>query len=84
MGCEALRWIVERCFASLGRNPRLARNFEAPIAYATAYLYAASAMLLIRRLGRSNGVQSQIFREARREQLQSNNSLRILLSPIGP
>jgi transposase len=47
------RWVVERCFAWLGRNRRLAKDFEATIASATAFLYAASAMLLLRRLGRS-------------------------------
>ena len=47
------RWVVERCFAWLGRNRRLAKDFEATVASATAFLYVASAMLLIRRLGRS-------------------------------
>ena len=47
------RWVVERTFAWLGRNRRLARDFEATIASATAFLYAASTMLLTRRLGRS-------------------------------
>ncbi|CAH2601861.1 protein of unknown function [Rhodovastum atsumiense] len=47
------RWVVERCFAWLGRNRRLARDFEATIASATAFLYAASVMLLTRRLARS-------------------------------
>ena len=46
------RWVVERCFAWLGRNRRLAREFEATVASATAFLYAASTMLLIRRMGR--------------------------------
>ena len=46
------RWVVERCFAWLNRNRRLAKDFEATIASATAFLYAAAAMLLIRRLGR--------------------------------
>ncbi len=44
------RWVVERCFAWLGRNRRLAKDFEATVASATTFLYAASAMLLIRRL----------------------------------
>src|SRR5687767_9289754 len=44
------RWVVERCFAWLGRNRRLARDFEATIASVTAVLYAASAMPLPRRL----------------------------------
>jgi putative transposase len=47
------RWVVERCFAWLNRNRRLAKDFEATIASATSFLYAASAMLLIRRMARS-------------------------------
>jgi len=47
------RWVVERCFAWLNRNRRLAKDFEATIASATAFLYAASTMLLIRRIARS-------------------------------
>ena len=47
------RWVVERTFAWLGRNRRLAKDFEATIASATAFLYAASAMLILRRLARS-------------------------------
>lgn len=45
------RWVIERTFAWLGRNRRLARDVEATIASAIAFLYAASAMLLTRRLG---------------------------------
>ena len=47
------RWVVERTFAWLGRNPRLTRDFEATIASANAFLYAASVILLTRRLARS-------------------------------
>lgn len=47
------RWIVERCFAWLNRNRRLAKDFEATIGSATAFLCAASVMLLTRRLGHS-------------------------------
>jgi transposase len=46
------RWVVERFFPWLGRNRRLAKDFEATVASAEAFLYAASAMLLLRRLGR--------------------------------
>jgi transposase len=46
------RWVVERCFAWINRNRRLAKDFETTIASATSFLYAASAMLLIRRLAR--------------------------------
>ena len=46
------RWVVERCFAWLSRNRRLAKDFEATVASATAFLYAASAMLLLRRAAR--------------------------------
>ncbi len=44
---------VERFFAWINRNRRLAKDFEATIASATAFLYAACVMLLTRRLARS-------------------------------
>ena len=47
------RWVVERFFAWINRNRRLAKDFEATIASANAFLYAASIMLLVRRLARS-------------------------------
>ena len=47
------RWVVERFFAWINRNRRLAKDFEASIASASAFLYAACVMLLTRRLGRS-------------------------------
>jgi transposase len=50
---HARRWVVERFFAWIGRNRRLAKDFEASVASAEAFLYAVSIMLLIRRLGRS-------------------------------
>ncbi|HEY0185052.1 MAG TPA: IS5/IS1182 family transposase, partial [Rhodopila sp.] len=37
----------------LNRNRRLAKDFERSLASATAFLYAASAMFLIRRIARS-------------------------------
>ena len=46
------RWVVERCFAWLNRNRRLAKDFEATVASATAFLYAAPVMLLAQRLAR--------------------------------
>lgn len=44
------RWVVERSFAWLGRNRRLAKDFEASIASATAWLFLANLRLLTRRL----------------------------------
>jgi hypothetical protein len=35
------RWVVERFFAWINRNRRLAKDFEATTASATAFLYAA-------------------------------------------
>jgi putative transposase len=46
------RWVVERFFAWINRNRRLAKDFEATIDSARAFLYAASVMLLVRRLAR--------------------------------
>ena len=47
------RWVVERFFAWINRNRRLAKDFEATIASAETFLYAASVILLTRRLARS-------------------------------
>ncbi len=47
------RWGVERCFAWLGRNRRLAKDFEATLASAIAFVYAASVLLRVRRNARS-------------------------------
>jgi transposase len=44
------RWVVERTLAWLNRNRRLAKDFEASIASAKAWLYIASVQLLVRRL----------------------------------
>jgi putative transposase len=46
------RWVVERFFAWVNRNRRLAKDFEATIASATAVIHAACVMLLARLLAR--------------------------------
>jgi putative transposase len=46
------RWVIERFFAWINRNRRLAKDVEASIPSAVAFLYAASVMLLTRRLAR--------------------------------
>jgi transposase len=46
------RWVVERTFAWLGRSRRLAKDFEASIASATAWVLLANLRLLSRRLAR--------------------------------
>lgn len=46
------RWVVERFFAWINRNRRLAKDVEATIDSARAFLYAAAIMLLIRRIAR--------------------------------
>jgi putative transposase len=48
------RWVVERTFAWISRNRRLAKDFEATIESAQVFLYAASVMLLTRRLARAS------------------------------
>jgi transposase len=47
------RWVVERTFAWLNRNRRLAKDFEVTVASSEAWLYLASVQLLARRLARS-------------------------------
>ena len=44
----------ERFFAWIGRNRKLAKDFEATIDSARAFLYAASIMLLVRRIARAS------------------------------
>ena len=46
------RWVVERTFAWLGRNRRLAKDFETSIESATAWLFLASVQLLTRKAAR--------------------------------
>jgi transposase len=46
------RWVVERTFAWLNRNRRLAKDFERTIESATAWLFLASIQLLTRRFAR--------------------------------
>jgi transposase len=44
------RWVVERTFAWLGRNRRLAKDFEETIESSTAWLFMASVQLMARRI----------------------------------
>lgn len=47
------RWVVERTFAWLNRNRRLAKDVEATIESAVTWLYIASVKLMSRRLARA-------------------------------
>ncbi len=51
-GFEVLprRWVVERTFAWLNRNRRLAKDFERTVESATAWLFLASVQLIARRI----------------------------------
>jgi transposase len=46
------RWVVERTFAWLNRNRRLAKDFERSIASATTWLFLASVQMLARRIAK--------------------------------
>ncbi|MEP4732813.1 tyrosine-type recombinase/integrase, partial [Parvibaculum sp.] len=48
------RWVVERFFAWFSRNRRLWKDAEATIESATAFLYAAAVMILVRRFARNS------------------------------
>jgi len=50
---ERKRWVVERTLAWFGRNRRLAKDFEATIASAEAWVMIASIRVLSRRLARA-------------------------------
>ena len=47
------RWVVERTFAWLGRCRRLAKDFEATIASAVAWVFVAHIRTLTRRIARA-------------------------------
>jgi len=47
------RWVVERTLAWLNRNRRLAKDFEATLESAKAWIYISSVKLLSRRLART-------------------------------
>jgi ABC-type branched-subunit amino acid transport system substrate-binding protein len=57
---EANVFLIKRAFSlafpagGIGRNRRLAKDFEATIDSARAFLYAASVMLLVRRIARAS------------------------------
>jgi transposase len=50
---EPKRWVIERTFAWFGRNRRLAKDFEATIVSAEAWLTIASIRVLFRRIARA-------------------------------
>ena len=50
---NVVRTRVERTFAWLGRNRRLAKDFEATVTSAVTMAYLASPQLLVRRLARA-------------------------------
>ena len=48
------RWVVERFLGWISRNRRLWKDPEATLVSARTFLYAASVMLLIRRVARAS------------------------------
>src|SRR5256714_13351899 len=54
---EPKRWVVERTFAWLGRNRRLAKDFERTIASAEAWFLIAAVNMLPRRLARPSAAE---------------------------
>lgn len=50
---ERKRWVVERTFAWIGRNRRLAKDYERSIASSQAWFLLASIRFLLRRLARA-------------------------------
>lgn len=48
------RWLVERFLAWISRNRRLWKDADATIESATAFLYVAAVMILIRHIARQS------------------------------
>ena len=49
----ARRWVVERTFSWLSQNRRMSKDYERLCATSEAFIYAAMARLMVRRLARS-------------------------------
>ena len=47
------RWVVERTFAWICHNRRMAKDYERLCATGEAFVYAATARLMVRRLARA-------------------------------
>jgi transposase len=47
------RWVVERTFAWIGHNRRMAKDYERLCATGEAFVYAAMTRLMVRRLARA-------------------------------
>ena len=47
------RWVVERTFAWISHNRRVAKDYERLCATGEAFLYAAMTRLMVRRLARA-------------------------------
>jgi putative transposase len=47
------RWVVERTFAWISHNRRMAKDYERLYATGEAFIYAAMTRLMVRRLARA-------------------------------
>jgi putative transposase len=47
---RALDWVVERCFAWLSRNRRLAKDYERKVQTSETFIEVAATRLVLRRL----------------------------------
>jgi hypothetical protein len=65
------RWVVERTIAWLNRNRRLAKDFEATIESAQAWLFIASVKLPSRRIARRSAATR--WQQSHRQQGQCNS-----------
>ena len=50
--CPAAKWVVERTFAWISHNRRMAKDYERLCATGEAFVYAAMTRLMVRRLVR--------------------------------
>ena len=58
------RWVVERTFAWISHNRRMAKDYERLCATSEAFIYVAMTRLMVRRLARAKQFSDTISRQS--------------------
>jgi hypothetical protein len=76
------RWIVERTFAWISRNRRLARDFERYVTTVAAFVRLAMIRIMLRRLGSDGSARRAIRTEIGCGRMMSVSVVRVYVSSL--